>query len=39
MGILDDLIKVDKNGRSLIFSSGWMVRPKGIISNNTPLAE
>ena len=35
MGVLDDLIKVDSNG---IFTSGWMVRPQGQLTNNTPLA-
>lgn len=28
-----------KNGRKLIFTSGWMIRPKGVITNNTPLAD
>lgn len=28
-----------RNGRKLVFTSGWMVRPKGIITNNTPLAK
>ena len=31
-------IKFKKNGRNLLFSSGWMIRPKGEITNNTPLA-
>ena len=31
-------IEFVKNGRNLIFTSGWMVRPKGEITNNTPLA-
>ena len=28
-----------KNGRKIIFTSGWMVKPKGVITNNTPLAD
>ena len=32
-------IKFIKNGRNLVFTSGWMVRPKGVITNNTPLAD
>ena len=32
-------IKFAKNGRNIIFTSGWMVRPKGEITNNTPLAD
>ena len=24
---------------NLVFTSGWMVRPKGEITNNTPLAD
>ncbi len=31
-------IKFFKNGRDIVFTSGWMVRPKGEITNNTPLA-
>lgn len=31
-------IELIRNGRKIIFSSGWMVRPKGSITNNTPLA-
>ena len=31
-------IRFDKNGRKIVFDSGWMVRPKGEILNNTPLA-
>lgn len=27
-----------KNNKSLVFTSGWMIRPKGEITNNTPLA-
>ncbi len=32
-------IKFVKNGRNIVFASGWMVRPKGKITNNTPLAD
>ena len=32
-------IEFVKNGRNLVFTSGWMVRPKGTITNNTPLAD
>lgn len=32
-------IKFIKNGREIVFTSGWMVRPKGQITNNTPLAD
>lgn len=32
-------IKFEKNGRKIIFESGWMVRPKGLITTNTPLAD
>lgn len=32
-------IKFVKNDRNLVFTSGWMVRPKGEITNNTPLAD
>ena len=32
-------IEFVKNGRNLVFTSGWMVRPKGKITNNTPLAD
>lgn len=32
-------IKFSKNGRNLTFTSGWMIRPKGRITNNTPLAD
>lgn len=32
-------IKLKKNGRNLVFTSGWMVKPKGEITNNTPLAD
>ena len=32
-------IKFEKNGRKITFTSGWMVRPKGEITNNTPLAD
>lgn len=30
-------INFNKNGRQITFSSGWMVRPFGSITNNTPL--
>ena len=29
----------NKNGRKIVFTSGWMVRPQGKITNNTPLAD
>ena len=32
-------IEFVKNGRNILFTSGWMVRPKGTITNNTPLAD
>lgn len=32
-------IHFEKNGRKIVFNSGWMVRPKGEITNNTPLAD
>lgn len=32
-------IVFNKENRQIIFPSGWMVRPKGIITNNTPLGE
>ena len=32
-------IEFVKNGRNLVFTSGWMVRPKGENTNNTPLAD
>ena len=32
-------IKFTKNGRDIVFTSGWMIRPKGQITNNTPLAD
>lgn len=32
-------IKFIKNGRNIVFTSGWMVRPKGELTNNTPLAD
>jgi len=32
-------IKFERNGRNIIFESGWMVRPEGTITNNTPLAD
>lgn len=28
-----------KNDRKLVFTSGWMVKPEGKITNNTPLAD
>lgn len=31
-------ITFTKNGKNLVFNSGWMVRPNGKITNNTPLA-
>lgn len=31
-------IEFVKNGRRLVFNSGWMVKPKGEIINNTPFA-
>lgn len=32
-------IKFIKNNRNLVFTSGWMIKQKGKISNNTPLAD
>ena len=32
-------IRFERNGRRIVFTSGWMVRPKGEITNNTPLAD
>ena len=32
-------VKFVKNGRNIVFTSGWMVRPRGEITNNTPLAD
>ena len=32
-------IKFVKNGRNLVFTSAWTVRPKGEITNNTPLSD
>ena len=32
-------IKFERNCRNIIFESGWMVRPEGTITNNTPLAD
>lgn len=32
-------IKFNRNGRNIKFTSGWMVRPNGLITNNTPLAD
>ena len=31
-------IKFVKDGKDIVLSSGWMVSPKGEITNNTPLA-
>ena len=32
-------IKFIKNDKYITFTSGWMVRPYGLITNNTPLAD
>lgn len=32
-------IEFNKNEKYVILTSGWMIRPKGIITNNTPLAK
>lgn len=32
-------IEFVKNDRNLDFTSGWMVRPNGQITKNTPLAD
>ncbi len=32
-------IEIYKNGRNVKFTSGWMVNPKGKITNNTPLGD
>ena len=32
-------VEIVKNERNIIFTSGWMIRPKGRITNNTPLAD
>lgn len=32
-------IKFVRHGRNFVFTSGWMIRPKGEITNNTPLAD
>ena len=32
-------IEFMKNNRKLVFVSSWMVRPKGKIANNMPLAD
>ena len=32
-------IKIVKNGRTIVFNSGWMIRQNGEITNNTPLAD
>ena len=34
-----DINITNKNGRKIVFTSGWMVEPKGEIRNNTPLAD
>ena len=46
MGVLDDLIKIEQNGIVSYAGwvewkhiPGWMIRPKGEITNNTPLAD
>ncbi len=31
-------IEFKRNGRQVVFKSGWMVKPKGLITNNTPFA-
>ena len=31
-------IKFNKSNKQIKFSSGWMVRQKGMITNNTPFA-
>lgn len=31
-------IKFEKNGKNIIFNSGWMIKPNGKITINTPLA-
>ncbi len=32
-------IKFMRNNRQIVFTSGWMVRAKGLITNNTPLGD
>ena len=32
-------INFEVGDRKIVFTSGWMVRPKGEITNNTPLAD
>ena len=32
-------IEICKHGRNVKFTSGWMVNPKGKITNNTPLGD
>ena len=32
-------IEFERNGRNIVFTSGWMVRPKGEIVNTTPLGD
>lgn len=34
---IDIDIAFERNGKSIVFTSGWMVKPKGLIVNNTPL--
>ncbi len=36
---IDIDVRIEKNGRQIVFTSGWMVRAKGLITNNTPLAK
>lgn len=37
IGIMN--IEIIKNVRNLVFTSGWMIGPKGEVTNNTPLAD
>lgn len=30
-------IAFERNGKRVVFTSGWMVKPRGLIVNNTPL--
>lgn len=32
-------IKLAKNGRQIEFESGWLVHPKGLLTNTTPLGD
>ena len=32
-------INFEVGDRKIVFTFGWMVRPKGEITNNTPLAD